>query len=280
MKFECCGSSTHKGENSIKEKVREKYGDIAGAGSQCGCCGPSISTRDLGKLAGYSDGDLASIPEGANLGLGCGNPTALGAISKGDTVLDLGSGAGIDCFLAAQKAGETGTVIGVDMTPEMISRARDNAAKAGYNNVEFRLGEIENLPVEDDTVDVVISNCVINLSPDKAAVFREAYRVMKPGGRFMVSDIVVTAELPDRVRESIHAYVGCVAGAELKERYLAMMEKSGFRNIRILGESAFAEETLLQDTFAQSLIDELDRDGIDIGALMKSVKSIKVSAEK
>jgi SAM-dependent methyltransferase len=188
---------------------------------------------------GYSAEELQEIPEEARMGLGCGNPTALASLKEGEVVLDLGAGGGIDCFLAAVTVGKTGKVIGVDMTPEMLHRGRDNARKGGYDNVEFRLGEIENLPIADGTVDAVISNCVINLSPDKARVFGEAYRALKPGGRVMVSDIVLTRELPEDVRNSLAAYAGCVAGASPKGDYLTTITKAGFENTEIVSEQSF-----------------------------------------
>jgi ubiquinone/menaquinone biosynthesis C-methylase UbiE len=185
---------------------------------------------------GYAEGQLGAIPEGANLGLGCGNPTALASLKEGEAVLDLGSGGGIDCFLASNAVGPEGRVIGVDMTPEMISRARENARRGSYGNVDFRLGEIENLPVGDSSVDAVISNCVINLSPDKGRVFAEAYRALKPGGRMMVSDIVLTRELPEEIMNSVAAYAGCVAGASKKAEYLAKVKAAGFEDVEIVSE--------------------------------------------
>lgn len=182
---------------------------------------------------GYSIQELNSVPEGANLGLGCGNPTAIGNLKPGDVVLDLGSGGGFDCFLAAQEVGETGRVIGVDMTPEMLSKARENAVRMGATNVEFRLGEIEHLPVADNSVDVIVSNCVINLSPEKDQVFREAFRVLKPGGRLMVSDVVATAELPDHLRKDAAMLSGCIAGAEPVDRIRGILKDVGFQEIEI-----------------------------------------------
>lgn len=201
--------------------------------ASCGCCSPADT---MAMAVGYSAEELQAIPEEARMGLGCGNPTTLASLKEGEVVLDLGAGGGIDCFLAAAAVGKAGRVIGVDMTPEMLHRARDNARNGGYDNVEFRLGEIENLPVADSTVDAVISNCVINLSPDKARVFGEAYRVLKSGGRVMVSDIVLTKELPEDVRSSLAAYAGCVAGALLKEDYLATMAGAGFKDVEIASE--------------------------------------------
>ncbi len=233
----------------IRETVREKYGALA-EGNDCGCgcatgaascCGTDETSMTS---LGYSQEQLATIPEGANLGLGCGNPLAHADVKPGETVLDLGSGAGIDAFLAAREVGPSGRVIGVDMTASMIARARENAAKGGYANVEFRLGEIENLPVADATVDVIISNCVINLSPDKRRVFAEALRALRPGGRLVISDLVLTKTLPEKVRESIEAYVGCVAGASLKDEYLQFVGDAGFRDVEIVEERGYGQSGL------------------------------------
>ncbi len=192
---------------------------------------------------------MNAVPEGANLGLGCGNPVAIASLKEGETVLDLGSGAGFDCFLAANAVGDKGKVIGIDMTPEMLALARENAKKGDYKNVDFRLGEIENLPVADASVDVIISNCVINLSPEKERVFSEAFRVLKPGGRMMVSDIVLLKPLPEEVRDSEEAYVGCVAGAVLKDEYIGAMKLAGFTAIDIVGATPVPIEYL---TFASA----------------------------
>jgi len=214
-------------DDQVRSQVRTAYANVARGADGCsvGCCG----TKGSGSLAmGYTEADLASVPEGADLGLGCGNPQAIAALRPGETVLDLGSGAGIDCFLAASRVGRTGHVIGVDMTPEMVSKARDNARRVSATNVDFRLGEIEHLPVPDQSVDVIISNCVINLSADKRRVLREAFRVLKPGGRFAVSDVVIRGEVPDPVRKSMELWVGCVAGALEENEFEGLLREVGF----------------------------------------------------
>ena len=219
----------------IRQAVRDKYGSVAQAtDTGCGCsilscCNPG----DVSVALGYSPEQLTAAPEGANMGLGCGNPHAIASLKEGETVLDLGSGGGFDCFLAAQAVGETGRVIGVDVTPEMVSKAHQNGASAGFKNIEFRLGEIENLPVADASVDVIISNCVINLSPEKPRVFREALRVLKPGGRLAISDVVATAQLPDEMKKDLALYAGCVAGAASIDELVDMLRKAGFTHIRI-----------------------------------------------
>src|SRR5215831_16687521 len=224
----------------IKEMVRARYGGIAVA-SETGCCppaassccGPDIRSNDKARRMGYSEAELAAVPEGANLGLGCGNPQAIAAMRPGEVVVDLGSGAGFDCFLAARQVGKTGHVIGVDMTHEMLKKARDNAAFIGAGNVEFRLGELEHLPIADDTADVVISNCVINLVPDKRQVFREAFRVLKSGGRLAVSDVINVAPLPAELRADPALLCGCVAGAAPAERIEAWLRAAGFVDVRV-----------------------------------------------
>lgn len=226
----------------IKQDVREAYGKIAREGSSCcgssgSCCGDNRFAASPSQLVGYTEAELKSIPEGADLGLGCGNPVALASLKAGETVLDLGSGPGMDCFLSSVIVGKNGKVIGVDMTPEMLDRARANAKKGNYKNVEFRLGEIENIPVADNSVDAVISNCVINLSNDKGRVFEEAYRVLKPGGRLMVSDIVLEKDLPETLKNSSEAYCSCIAGAALKNDYLKIIKAAGFQSIEVVGET-------------------------------------------
>ncbi len=228
-------------ERLIKEMVRARYGGIATAatGSACcapapsSCCGPTTASQDIALRMGYSETDLAAVPDGANLGLGCGNPQAIAAIRPGETIVDLGSGAGFDCFLAARQAGPAGRVIGVDMTHEMLRKARDNAARIGAANVEFRLGELEHLPIADGTADVVISNCVINLVPDKAQVFREAFRVLKPGGRLAVSDVLSTAPLPADLAADPALICGCIAGAATAARIEEWLAAAGYVEIRI-----------------------------------------------
>jgi arsenite methyltransferase len=223
----------------VREAVRSRYAGIAEAagGTLPCCCGPMdgvvADEIQTSSRLGYSEEELASVPEGANLGLGCGNPQAIAALRAGEAVLDLGAGAGFDCFLAARAVGPAGRVIGVDMTPEMVARARENARRAGYTNVDFRLGEIEHLPTADASVDVIISNCVINLSPDKPAVFREAFRVLKPGGRIAVSDVVATAALPDEWLDNMRLLSACISGAATVDEVEAMLTAAGFVEIDI-----------------------------------------------
>lgn len=228
--------------DEIRQAVRANYREVAlqkategedacGCSTTSSCC--SDPSAEISLLMGYTPEELAAAPEGANMGLGCGNPQAIANLRQGETVLDLGSGGGFDCLLASRQVGETGRVIGVDMTPEMISKARHIAAKGGFTNVEYRLGEIEHLPVADNSVDVIISNCVINLSPEKAQVFREAFRVLKPGGRLAVSDIVTTATLPDDVRSDMALYTECVAGAASIDELKEMLRSAGFVDVRI-----------------------------------------------
>jgi len=222
-------------KEEVKDIVKKSYTKIAQAGGGCGCrCGQNSEADRIAAEIGYAPDDIAKFAD-ANLGLGCGNPVAMAEMKEGDVVLDLGSGAGFDCFLSARRVGQTGRVIGVDMVPEMLEKARNNAAKYGYSNVEFHLGEIEQLPVGDNSVDIVISNCVINLSPDKDAVFAEAFRVLKPGGKMFVSDIVLLEELPDEVRHNPQLLSGCVAGALLKDDYIQKVQNAGFE-VEILSE--------------------------------------------
>ncbi len=229
--------------DDIRQNVRNSYSEVAEAsnngdccGEQSSCCGVASDTAIntlVSTRLGYSATDLESVPDGADMGLGCGNPRAIASIRPGETVLDLGSGGGFDCFLAAAETGENGRVIGVDMTPAMISKSRNNAAKGRYANVEFRLGEIEYLPVADQCVDVIISNCVINLSPDKQRVFDEAYRVLRSGGRLAISDVVASTELPQAIRDDLQLYSGCMAGASHIDELEQILVESGFADIRI-----------------------------------------------
>jgi arsenite methyltransferase len=220
--------------DEVREQVREHYAKAVELGTACGnipgCCGPG---KEASLRLGYSEQDLESVPEGADLGLGCGNPQAIASIQPGETVLDLGSGAGFDCFLAARQAGRLGRVIGVDMTAAMVTRARENARKVHADNVEFRLGEIEHMPVENGAVDVILSNCVINLSPDKASVFREAFRVLKPGGRLAIADVVATTAMPKELAEKMEALTGCVSGASRVDDLVRLLESAGFAEVRV-----------------------------------------------
>jgi SAM-dependent methyltransferase len=218
-------------QTEVKELVRDWYGDVAARSA--GCCGPTTASHDISCSMGYSEAELASLPEGADLGLGCGNPQALAAMRPGEVVVDLGSGAGIDCFLAAQQVGPTGRVIGVDMTHEMLAKSRANAEQVGAANVEFRLGEIELLPIADNTADVVISNCVINLVPDKQQVYREAFRVLKPGGRIAIADVVNIAPLPAELASEATLLCTCLAGAATTRQIEDWLAATGFIDIRI-----------------------------------------------
>ncbi|NTU57349.1 MAG: arsenite methyltransferase [Chlorobiaceae bacterium] len=272
-------------ERRVRDMVKERYASIV---AQSGPSGPSQKSSCLdprfihsaGRLAGYSGQELKRIPDGSNLGLGCGNPVAFGAIREGDRVLDLGSGAGMDSFLAADIVGEKGLVIGVDMTPGMIDRARMNAMKGGFRNVEFRLGEIENLPVENSIIDVVISNCVINLSTDKPKVFQEAWRVMKPGGTLMVSDMVLLEELPGYLERSVEAYVRCISGAIRKEEYLEAVQQAGFDELSILGESHFPAELIAEHSLMKEIVNKMRIPMSELQRIGSTVVSLKISAKK
>jgi len=254
--------------DEMKKIVKDGYAKIATQGISCcsssSCCGNTGLAKDISKSVGYSDEEINIVPEGADLGLGCGNPVAIASLKEGDVVLDLGSGAGFDAFLASPRVGKTGRVIGVDMTSEMIEKAAANAQKGNYKNVKFRLGEIEKLPVEDNSIDVIISNCVINLSPDKENVFKEAFRVLKPGGRLMVSDLVLVKDLPDIIKESVEAYVGCLAGAIMKDKYIGYIKKAGFKDVKIMGQANYPIEAMFEN----------------LKGAEDAVASIKVSAVK
>ena len=273
-------------EEEIKKVVRKSYAKIAKNGESCcdasaSCCQTERDTsNDASLKIGYSEEDVESVPEGANLGLGCGNPIALASLREGETVLDLGSGAGFDCFLAVNRVGKSGKVIGVDMTPEMLDRARKNARKGKYMNIEFRLGEIENLPVADGSVDVVISNCVINLSPDKKRVFEEAFRALRPGGRLMVSDIVLLRDLPESIRRNVQAYVECVSGAEKKDRYLKLIEEAGFHEVRVMEETQVPMEDLANDPTVQEIIKDSKMSAEEVRKMPNILASVRVSGTK
>jgi arsenite methyltransferase len=248
--------------DEIRKVVREKYGKVAAAGSTgCGCstsscCGKpgDVTLSDISLGLGYSSRDVADVPDGSNMGLGCGNPQAIASLKRGETVLDLGSGGGFDCFLAARSVGDKGRVIGVDMTPQMITKSRENAEKGGFMNVDFRLGELENLPVADEIVDVILSNCVINLSPEKERVFGEAFRVLKPGGRLAISDIVSTAELPDEIKNDMALYAGCIAGASSIKEIESLLGRTGFVEIRIQPKDE--SKTFIRDWIPGSRIED------------------------
>jgi len=272
-------------EEKIRKVVRESYAKIAKKESSCcnpavSCCTSGDMSRQISKRIGYTEEELESVPESATLSLGCGNPVALASLKEGEFVLDLGSGGGLDCFLASRKVGEKGKVIGVDMTPEMIDKARENAKKGNYKNVEFRLGEIENLPVADKSVDVVISNCVINLAPNKRRVFKEAFRVLKPNGRLMISDIVLLKELPDAIKRSAEAYVGCVSGAVMKGEYIELIKQAGFQEVKITEESTSPVECMLDDPTAKAIIKKSNIPLKKLKELANSIVSIKVSGIK
>lgn len=272
-------------KEEVKKAVKKGYAKVATRGSSCcapssSCCSNKNVAQAVSEKIGYTEKEMDSVPEGANLGLGCGNPTALASLKEGETVLDLGSGAGFDCFLAANKVGKKGKVIGIDMTPEMVARAKENARKGNYENVEFRLGEIENLPVEAHSIDVIISNCVINLSPDKRRVFAEAFRVLKPGGRIMVSDIVLLKALPQFILNSIEAYIGCIAGASLKDEYIKTIKEAGFHDVRIMDETLFPIDCMVDDPAIQAIVKDMKLSPEMIKNITSSVLSIKVTGVK
>jgi len=266
--------------SEMRTEVRRHYARTAGMevrGAAGACCAGKVTTE--ADARGYTGDQLSAIPPESDMGLGCGNPTALGELRPGETVVDLGSGGGIDCFLAARKVGPAGRVIGVDMTPEMIDRARAAARKNGFSNVEFRLGEIESLPLADSSVDVIISNCVINLSTEKERVFREAFRVLKPGGRLMISDIMLREKLPERLATNAALFAGCVAGAVLEEDYLHMMREAGLSRVTVAREKETedmfgpADEASLLKQAPDLTRDELKR-------LKKSIVSVQLTAQK
>lgn len=268
-------------KEEIKKIVKKGYSKIARKNASCctpleSCCSDGAASQNISRKIGYTDKDLEVVPEEANLGLGCGNPVALASLKEGEIVLDLGSGAGFDCFLAAQRVGKKGRVIGVDITPEMIEKARQNARQGQYENVEFRLGEIEKLPVADNSVDVIISNCVINLSPEKEKVFSEAFRVLRPGGRMMIADIVLLKPLPDFIQDSLEAYVGCLSGAIMRNDYLKLIKKAGFSRVKVIDENPFPLECMANDQTAKALIDKLNISHEVLKEIENSVVSIKI----
>ena len=280
-------------ETDIKAAVRDRYAGHATAATSCcspgtgnvaSCgCGSSAATAATATKRldlGYESADLAAIPDGADLGLGCGNPLAMLDLREGETVLDLGSGGGVDCFVAAKRVGPTGRVIGVDMTPEMIDRARRNAANGGYTNVEFRLGEIEHLPVADESVDAIISNCVVNLVPDKAQVFRDAYRVLKAGGRLSVSDIVVLGEVPVAIRDSVDAYVACMGGAIMRDEYLGLLRDAGFAEVTVTEERSFELEDVADDELVAEFKRHTGATEPELRAAAALFQSVRVQARK
>lgn len=271
----------------IQKDVKTGYADIVKRNTKKSflpkffqCCEPKELATDIGKKIGYSEEELKNVPDDANLGIGCGNPTALASIKKGETILDLGSGAGFDCFLAAQQTGETGRVIGVDITPEMVVQAKKNAQKGNYKNVEFKIGEIENLPVENNSIDLIISNCVINLSNQKEQVFKEAYRVAKPNGRIMISDIILLNDLPAYIKNSVEGHIACLAGAVRKEHYLDAIQKAGFTDISIDKEAPFPIELMLNDPIAEKIVRENNLSEKDVKDIANSIASILISARK
>ncbi|MFN8640238.1 MAG: arsenite methyltransferase [Candidatus Binatia bacterium] len=266
-------------EANIHRIVRDRYAEIARTGApipEAGCCGPQPA--QIAERLGYAREEIQAAPEGANLGLGCGAPLAAAALRTGETVLDLGSGAGFDAFLAAREVGEEGRVIGVDMTPEMLERARRNAVAAGHRNVEFRQGRIEALPLDDASVDAVISNCVINLVPDKAAVYREVARVLRPGGRMIVSDVVLDAPLPAAVADGVAALTGCVAGASLRGEYLQTIAAAGLTDVEILADKGFGEMAL--SIVPADMLAQAQAAGIDVVAVAGTVRSLTIRARR
>jgi ubiquinone/menaquinone biosynthesis C-methylase UbiE len=259
-------------EEKVRRIVRKGYGKMIKSAS---CCG-----SETAKSVGYNESELNSVPKSATVSFGCGNPIALASLKEGETVVDLGAGGGLDCFLAANKVGDKGKIIGVDMTPEMIDKARDNLRKSKHKNVEFRLGEIENLPVADNTADIIISNCVINLSPNKKRVFEEAFRVLKKNGRLMISDIVLLKELPDFIKRNMYAYIECVSGAIMKNEYLKLIRDAGFDKVEIVEETSFPVDDYFSDEASKKAMKELRISAKRAKALASSVVSVKVRGFK
>lgn len=268
---------------AVRRAVRERYARAATDDAGCcdaSCCGDGdeSSAVDVSRTVGYSDDELAGVPGDANLGLGCGNPTAIASLREGETVLDLGSGAGMDCFLASERIGPTGTVIGVDMTPEMLERARANAEAGGYDNVEFRLGEIEALPVADASVDVIVSNCVLNLSPDKARVLGEAFRVLKPGGRLVISDMVSDRPVPALLRDDLDAVAGCLPTE--REHYLEEYRRAGFQDVRITQETPYPPSHILTDAGVRTYLSEHPEQAQELSRFASSIAGAHFEATK
>jgi SAM-dependent methyltransferase len=271
----------------IKQNVKSGYADIVKRNTKKSflpsifqCCDPKEIATDISKKIGYSEEELKNVPEDANLGIGCGNPTALASIKKGEMILDLGSGAGFDCFLASRETGETGKVIGVDITPEMVLQAQKNAEKGKYKNVDFIVGEIEKLPIKNNSIDLIISNCAINLSNQKERVFEEAFRVAKPNGRIMISDIILLNDLPDYVKNSVEGHIACLAGAVRKEHYIDAIAKAGFENISVDKEAPFPIELMLNDPIAEKVVRENNLTEKEIKDIANSIASISISARK
>ena len=266
----CCGTD-------VRRVVAERYTELAEGGAATAL---GVESDEIARRIGYDDADLAALPEGANLGLGCGNPMALAGVRAGDVVVDLGSGAGIDAILAARAVGPAGRVIGIDMTDAMLDKARANVAAVGLANVEFRKGFIESLPLGDGTTDVLISNCVINLSPDKPAVFAEAFRVLRPGGRLAVSDLVLARDLPPQVRNQVEAYVGCVAGAMRREDYLAAIRAAGFASVEVVAEHTYADVISMQSPAIAEMAAAAGLTPEQVADAADAVRSLKVVARK
>lgn len=273
--------------NQIQKNVKTGYADIVKRNTKKSilpnifqCCDAKEIATEIGKKIGYSEDELKNVPEDANLGIGCGNPTALASIKKGETILDLGSGAGFDCFLASRETGETGKVIGVDITPEMITLAKNNAEKGNYKNIEFKIGEIENLPIENNSIDLIISNCVINLSNQKEQVFKEAFRVAKPNGRIMISDIILLNDLPGYVKNSVEGHIACLAGAVRIEHYINAIEEAGFTDISIDKKAPFPIELMLNDPIAGKIVKDNNLTEKEIKDITNSIASLSISAKK
>ena len=277
----CCQTSRSEikmESKDVKKIVRKSYGEVARKGSSC--CGGDAKAENISKAIGYTKLELDSIPEEAILGLGCGNPTAIASLQEGEVVVDLGSGGGLDVFLAATKIGLTGKAIGVDMTPDMIDLARDNAEKNNITNVEFRLGEIESLPVADNTADIIISNCVINLSPEKLKVFQESFRVLKPGGRLTISDLVLLRPLPESVKNNEKYLAGCIAGAELKNKYIGFIKEAGFEDVQIATEEGYLEDFDDKEYLEEFGVSEFEDIEEEKEYIRNAVQSITVTAYK